>query len=167
VGWGWVHLARRSLFSLLYQPRMIDDDLSIYLSIYLWLYSPCVLWQLFQFFNLHTVGRTPWTGDQPVARLLPTHRTTQTQNKRIQTSMPRVRFEPTIPVFEREDSSCLRSSGYYHRRHSRIHISKAVENLSYVKQPSVKTAEEKNIKATKFRPSLYFSKLLILIILRI
>jgi hypothetical protein len=29
------------------------------------------------------------------------HRTTQTQNKRTQTSMPRVRFEPTIAVFER------------------------------------------------------------------
>jgi hypothetical protein len=27
--------------------------------------------------------------------------TTQTQTKRTQTSMPRVRFEPTIPVFER------------------------------------------------------------------
>jgi hypothetical protein len=25
------------------------------------------------------VGRTPWTGDQPVARPLPTHRTTQTE----------------------------------------------------------------------------------------
>jgi hypothetical protein len=39
-------------------------------------------------------------GDQPVARPLPTHRTTQTQNKRTQTSMPQVGFEPTIPVFE-------------------------------------------------------------------
>jgi FAD synthase len=29
------------------------------------------------------------------------YRTTQTQNKRIQTSMPRVGFEPTIPAFER------------------------------------------------------------------
>jgi hypothetical protein len=29
------------------------------------------------------------------------HRTTQTQEKRRQTSMPRVGFEPTIPVFER------------------------------------------------------------------
>jgi hypothetical protein len=38
---------------------------------------------------------------QPVARSLPTHRTTQTQNKRTQTSMPQVGFEPTIPVFER------------------------------------------------------------------
>jgi hypothetical protein len=29
------------------------------------------------------------------------HRTTQTQNKRTQTSMPMVGFEPTIPVFKR------------------------------------------------------------------
>jgi hypothetical protein len=43
----------------------------------------------------------PWTGDQPVARPLPAHRTTQTPNKRTQTSMPRVGFEPTISVFER------------------------------------------------------------------
>jgi hypothetical protein len=32
-------------------------------------------WPLLQFLNLFTVGRTPWTGDQPVARPLPTHRT--------------------------------------------------------------------------------------------
>jgi hypothetical protein len=66
-----------------------------------WLCSPCGPWALLQFLNLYTVGRTPWTGDQPIARPLPTHRTTQTQNKRTQTSMPRVRFEPTIPVFQR------------------------------------------------------------------
>jgi hypothetical protein len=39
-------------------------------------------------------------GDQPVARPLPTHRTAQTQNKRTQTSIPRVGFEPKISVFE-------------------------------------------------------------------
>jgi hypothetical protein len=50
---------------------------------------------------LYTVGRTPWTGDQPVARPLPTHRATQIQNKRTQTSIPRVGFEPMIAVFER------------------------------------------------------------------
>jgi hypothetical protein len=37
-------------------------------------------WSLFQFLNIYKVGRTPWTGDQPVARPLPTHRTIQTQN---------------------------------------------------------------------------------------
>jgi hypothetical protein len=47
------------------------------------------------FLILYTVGRIPWTGDQLVARPLPT------QNKRTQTSMPRVGFEPTIPVFKR------------------------------------------------------------------
>jgi hypothetical protein len=50
---------------------------------------------------LYTAGRTPWTGDQTVGMPLPTHRTAQTQNKRIQTSMPRVGFEPTIPAFVR------------------------------------------------------------------
>jgi hypothetical protein len=58
-------------------------------------------WPLFQFLNLYTVGRTPRTGDQPVAKPVSTHRTTQTQNKRTQTSMHRVGFEPKIPVFER------------------------------------------------------------------
>jgi hypothetical protein len=50
-----------------------------------------------QFLNPNTDGRTPWTGDQPVVRPLPT----QTQNKRRQTSMSCVGFEPTIPAFER------------------------------------------------------------------
>jgi hypothetical protein len=58
-------------------------------------------WQLFQFLNLYTVGRTPWTGDQPVARPLPTHRTTKIQKKHTQTSMPQVEFEPTILMLER------------------------------------------------------------------
>jgi hypothetical protein len=72
---------------------------SLYIS--LWLYSLCGHWPLFQSLTLFTIGRTPWTGDQPIARPLPTHRTTQPQNKRTQTSMPQVGFEPMIPVFER------------------------------------------------------------------
>jgi hypothetical protein len=40
-------------------------------------------------------------GDQPVAKPPLSHRTTQTQNKRTQTSMPCVGFELTLPVFER------------------------------------------------------------------
>jgi hypothetical protein len=39
-------------------------------------------------------------GDQPLPRPLPTHRTTQTQNKGTETSTPQVELEPTIPVFE-------------------------------------------------------------------
>jgi hypothetical protein len=62
-------------------------------------------WTLFfTFAILYTIGRTPWTGEQPVARPLPAHRAAQTQNKRIQTSMPQVEFEPTIPVLERAET---------------------------------------------------------------
>jgi hypothetical protein len=58
-------------------------------------------WPLFCFLILYTVDMTPWTGVQPVARPRPTRRTTQTQNKRIHTSMPWVGFEPTILAFKR------------------------------------------------------------------
>jgi hypothetical protein len=69
--------------------------------IYLSLYSPLLdLGRFFRFLILYTVGRTPWTGDQTVARPRPTHRT-RTQNKRTQTPMSRVGFEPTISAFER------------------------------------------------------------------
>jgi hypothetical protein len=67
----------------------------------LWLYSPLNLGRFFSFLILYTFGRTHWTEDQPVARPLPTHRTTQTQNKRRQMSMTRVGFEPMSPVLER------------------------------------------------------------------
>jgi hypothetical protein len=71
-------------------------------SLLLWLYSPFLGHGRFiSLFILYTVGRTLWTGDQPVAIPLPTHRTTQTQIKRTQTSMNGVGFEPTIPVLER------------------------------------------------------------------
>jgi hypothetical protein len=40
-------------------------------------------------------------GHQSITRPLPTQRTTQTQNKNTQTSLPRMGFEPTTPVFER------------------------------------------------------------------
>jgi hypothetical protein len=71
---------------------------------YLSLYDSTALVDLGRFFSfliMYTVDRTPWMGDQSVARLLPTHRTIQTQNKRTQTHMPQVEFESTIPVFER------------------------------------------------------------------
>jgi hypothetical protein len=31
-------------------------------------------WPLFNFLILYTVGRTPWTGDQPISRPVPVHR---------------------------------------------------------------------------------------------
>jgi hypothetical protein len=77
------------------------SSLSKQVSKYLWLYSRFVgPWPLFSFLILYTVGRTSWTGDQPVSRPLPTHRTTRTQNKRTKTLMPLVGLEPMTPVFK-------------------------------------------------------------------
>jgi hypothetical protein len=76
--------------------------ISICLSIYLWRYSPLFdLGFFFSFSILYTVRKTPWTVDQPVARPLPTQRTTQTQNRRTRTSMAQVGFEPNNLAFER------------------------------------------------------------------
>jgi hypothetical protein len=44
--------------------------------IYLWLYSALLdLGRFFSFLIFYTVSTTPWTGDQPVVRPLPAHRT--------------------------------------------------------------------------------------------
>jgi hypothetical protein len=49
------------------------------------LQPPWALASAFQFRDYFTDGRTPCTSDQLVARPLPKHRTTQTQNKHIHT----------------------------------------------------------------------------------
>jgi hypothetical protein len=77
-------------------------DLSAPLRMYLWLCSPLLgLGRFFSFLILHTVGRTPWAGDQPVVRPLPTHRINA------ETSMPSVGFEPRT-----QNSSYLRPRGH-------------------------------------------------------
>jgi hypothetical protein len=111
---------------------------SIHPSIYPWLYSPFLLdlGRFFSFLILYTVGRTPWTGDQPVASPLPTHTTSQTRNKRTQTSTPGVGFEPTIPVFERAKTVHALPRGHCHRHmtckeipgNARISLSKGGNN---------------------------------------
>jgi hypothetical protein len=58
------------------------------------------LGRFFSFLIYNTVGRTSWTVNQLVARPLPTHRITQTENKRTQISMAVVGFESTTTVFE-------------------------------------------------------------------
>jgi hypothetical protein len=80
---------------------IMKNYLIIKILLHVCVYSPYGPWPFLQFPNVYTDGRTPLTSDQPVARPLPTHRTTQTQNKRTQTSIPSVGFEPTIPAFER------------------------------------------------------------------
>jgi hypothetical protein len=81
---------------------------SVYLFVSLWLYSPSLgLGRFFSFLIVSTVGRTPWTWDQRVARPLPAHRTAQAQNKRTQLSVSRVGFESTTPVFEQAKAAIV------------------------------------------------------------
>jgi hypothetical protein len=74
-------------------------------------------WQFFSVsWSFYTVCTIPWTGDQPVARPLPAHRTAQTQNKRTQTSMPQMGFEPRLSVFDRAKKvHALRPRGHCDR----------------------------------------------------
>jgi hypothetical protein len=66
----------------------------------------------FSFLTLYRVGRTPWTGDQPVARPLLTNRINA--HRHIHASS---RFRTHVPsVWESEDSSCLRPCGHCDRR---------------------------------------------------
>jgi hypothetical protein len=49
----------------------LSTYLSVCLSIYLWLNSPLLRFgRFFSLWIFYTVGRSPWTGDQPIAMLL-------------------------------------------------------------------------------------------------
>jgi hypothetical protein len=76
--------------------------LPVCLSIYLWLYSPFVGSRpISQVLDLLHRGYDSLDGGSVRCKAATcTHRTAQTQNKRTQTSMPQVGFEPTIPAFE-------------------------------------------------------------------
>jgi hypothetical protein len=82
------------------------------------LQPPWALASDFQFHDHFTDGRTPWSGDQLVAKPLPKHRATQTQNKHIH--IPNIHALCGIrthdPGFRAsDDSSCLRQLGYRDR----------------------------------------------------
>jgi hypothetical protein len=91
------------------------------------------LWALtsdFQFHDHFTDGRTNWTSDQPVARLLPKHRTTQTQNKHIH--IPNIHALCGIRTHDpgflaSEDSTCLRPLCYRDLRHKPLGSTKVGE----------------------------------------
>jgi hypothetical protein len=58
----------------------VHSSCSFFLSLSLWLYSPLDLASfVLSFLILYTVGRTPWTSDQPIARPLPTQNNTNTE----------------------------------------------------------------------------------------
>jgi hypothetical protein len=68
-----------------------------------------------QFLNLQRVGRTPWTGDQPVRRSLPTQGNTDAEYtwRNIHASSGIRTYDPSVRAGG--DSSCLRPPGHFDR----------------------------------------------------
>jgi hypothetical protein len=73
----WLHIPKKYY----YNGKQISKEFLFPLA----LEPPWALASAFQFHDHFTDCRTPWTSDQLVARPLPKHRTTQTQNKHIHT----------------------------------------------------------------------------------
>jgi hypothetical protein len=91
-----------------------------YYLLLLWLYSRLLgLGCFFSFLILYTVGRTPWTEDQPVARPLPTHRT-NAHNTDIRALSGIRTHDPSFRASE--DSSCLKPRGHCDRQSKLLHI---------------------------------------------
>jgi hypothetical protein len=106
--WCWIHTHRqgwRGKVTSISESHIKQHYYRLH-NYHLSIYGSTVLVDLGRLFNFliytQSVGLLGG-GISPVARPLPTHRTTQTQNEHThtQTSMSSVAFEPTIPVFER------------------------------------------------------------------
>jgi hypothetical protein len=78
----WTTFMRLSDLMYKFKQSCLCVYISIYLSVYVSMALQSFCWTLVVSLVLYTVGRFPWTGYQPVAKPLPTRRTTQTQNKR-------------------------------------------------------------------------------------
>jgi hypothetical protein len=85
------------------RPFLFQSPLALCLSIYLWLYSLLFgLGRLFSFLIfLHSRQDSLDGGSARRKAATCTQDSTQTQNKHIQISTPCVRFQPTIPAFQR------------------------------------------------------------------
>jgi hypothetical protein len=116
----------------------------------------------FSVFWLFTDGRTPWTGDQLVARSVPKHRTTQTKKNAhtLQTSMPWVGFETTIPASERA-KTVHRPLGYRDRHLDRnyFRIQQRIRLCTNYKQTVANSGTP--ICNAEFRSQLCYSLLLL------
>jgi hypothetical protein len=101
----------------------------IHAFIHQWLYSPSLgPGHFFGFVILHIVSITPWTRDQPVARPLPTHRTTHRMkpHKHICLEWD---SNPRTSVLAGEDGSRLRLRGHCYRHCSLLHVTKTDQTM--------------------------------------
>jgi hypothetical protein len=96
-------------------------SLGLYLSIYLRFYSPYGPWPPFQFLNLYTVGRTPWTWNQPFVRPLPTHKIKAHRHPCLEWDL-----NPRSQCSNGEGGSCFRPRGHCDRQDYSCTITKSV-----------------------------------------
>jgi hypothetical protein len=91
--------------------------------------------QILDFF-FQTIGRIPWTGDQPVVRPLPTHKTHKYTRAHTHTHTPNIHARSEIrthdhSIRDSEHSSCFRPLGYRDRRSFIIYIHMYTSVLGY------------------------------------
>jgi hypothetical protein len=105
----------------LYKPRKNDLPKfhvckTQYSFIHQWLYSPLLgPGCFFRFVTLHRVGKTPWTGDQPVARPLPTQRIAQHRINEHRHPCLEQDLNPRPQCSRGENSSYVRPRGHCDR----------------------------------------------------
>jgi hypothetical protein len=97
-----------------YKRRLLAGQLwSAYLSIYDSTIFLLNLGCFFSFLIIYTVGSTPWTGDQPVGRLIPAHTEQHKHKIHVNARNTEIRalsgirnHDPSVQASE--DSSCLK-----------------------------------------------------------
>jgi hypothetical protein len=109
---------QHEILDILLSPPFLVSYIPLRTFFSLAIQSPWALASDFQFNDHFPDGRTHWTSDQLVAKPLPKHRITRTQNKHINT--PNIHTFCGIRTHETgfrssEDSTCLRPLGYRDR----------------------------------------------------
>jgi hypothetical protein len=105
-----------NMWQYLKSTKNVPWNFTLQHTIYLWLYSPLLnLGRFFSILILYTDDRTSWAGDQPMARPLSTHRTTEIQKKAHRNPCPEWESNP------RSQRSCLTPRGHCGRLSSNIH----------------------------------------------
>jgi hypothetical protein len=97
-------------------------------------------WPFFSFLILYTAGGTVWTGDQPIARPLRTHRTTHKHriNDTDIHALGGIRtYDPSVRASE--DNSCLRPRGHCDRQINYVEKQKVAHSFNKRKKISNST----------------------------
>jgi hypothetical protein len=99
--------AQGQIYLFTYLPTCLSIYISMLLSSYLSISGSETTWTLAAFSVSYTDGRTPWTGDQPMARPAPTQRINAHRHPCLEWDS-----NPRPQVRAGEDGSCARLRGH-------------------------------------------------------